>query len=100
MTVQVKIVFRLPMTLIKQGLTYDDTPSAPEYIIFFEPFDFLAGDQLMVPIGVSHIFLRLQKYKEGSGRKRTNEQTNNMLRFTQSAEEELCNIAFPCAYVD
>ena len=33
----------------------DDTPSALRYIIFFEPFYFLAGDQLVVPIGVSHI---------------------------------------------
>ena len=28
------------------------------------------------------------------------EQTNNMLGLIQAQEEELCNIAFPCAYVD
>ena len=28
------------------------------------------------------------------------EQTNNMLGLIQSVREELCNIAFPCAYVD
>ena len=33
----------------------DNTPSAPRYINFFETFHFLVGDQLVVPIGVSHI---------------------------------------------
>ena len=27
----------------------------PEYVNFFKPFHFLAGDQLVVPIRVSHI---------------------------------------------
>ena len=30
-------------------------PRSPEYVNFFEPFHFLAGDQLVVPIGESHI---------------------------------------------
>ena len=34
---------------------YDNTPSAPEYVNFFKPFHFSAGDQLVVPIGASHI---------------------------------------------
>ena len=33
----------------------DNIPRPPEYVNFFEPFHFLAGDQLVVPIGVSHI---------------------------------------------
>ena len=30
-------------------------PRPPEYINFFKPFHFLAGDQQVVPIGASHI---------------------------------------------
>ena len=30
-------------------------PRPPEYVNFFVPFHFLADDQLVVPIGVSHI---------------------------------------------
>ena len=68
-------------------------PRSPEYVNFFEPFHFLAGDQLVVPIGVSHISLRQQEIqsREWEGR----EQTNNMLGLIQAQEEELCNIAFP-----
>ena len=75
----------------------DNTPSAPQYINFFKRFNFLAGDQLVVLIGVSHISSRLQNTIKGVGEK---EQTNNMLGLIQVQEEELCNIAFPCAYVD
>ena len=47
----------------------------PRYINFFEPFHFLAGDQLVVPIGGHRTFLYgYKKYNRGSGRKRTNEQ--------------------------
>ena len=35
----------------------DDTPSAPWHINFFAPFHFLAGDQLVVPIGGYRTFL-------------------------------------------
>ena len=34
----------------------DDTPRPPEYVNFFKTLHFLVGDQLVVPIGVSHIF--------------------------------------------
>ena len=40
-----------------------------------KPFHFLAGDHLVVPIGVSHISSRLQKYNQESGRKKNKEQT-------------------------
>ena len=33
----------------------DNTPSVSQHINFFKPFRFLAGDELVVPIGVSHI---------------------------------------------
>ena len=46
------------------------SPSAHAYVNLFEPFHFFtAGDQLVVPIGVTHISLRLQEYNQGSGRK-------------------------------
>ena len=36
-------------------LMWQSPPQPPHYINFFEPFRFLAGDQLVVPIGASHI---------------------------------------------
>ena len=50
---------------------------------------FTVGDQLVVPIGVSHISLRYKNTIEGAGGKRTNEQ---YAWVNSSAEEELCNI--------
>ena len=50
----------------------------PQHINFFEPFHFLAGDQLVVPIGVSHISLRLQEIQSREREKKNKEQTNNM----------------------
>ena len=70
-------------------------PRPPRYINFFEPFHFLAGDQLVVPIGASHISLPLQEYNRGSGRKRTNEQNEQYAWVNSSARRELCNTAFP-----
>ena len=65
-------------------------PSRPKrYINFFEPFHLTAGDQLVVPIGVSHISLGYKNTIEGAGGKRTNEQ---YAWVNSSAEEELCNI--------
>ena len=48
----------------------------PEYINFFETISILAGDHLVVPIGVLPISLWHKKYNQGSGRKeqRSNEQ--------------------------
>ena len=71
-----------------------DVPLRPlRYINFFEPFHFFtAGDQLVVPIGVTHISLPLyqiqSREQEKKKKKRTNEQT---LRVNSSAEGELCN---------
>ena len=73
-------------------------PRPPEYVNFFEPFHFLASDQLVVPIGASHISSSLQEIQSREWEER--EQTNKILGLTQGAREELCNIAFPCAYVD
>ena len=59
----------------KQGVTNTGRivtlPLRPtRYINFFEPFLFFtAGDQLVVPIGATHISLPLQEYNQGSGRK-------------------------------
>ena len=55
-------------------------PRPPHYINFFEPFHFLAGDQLVVPIGASHISLPLQETQSREWEKK--EQTNNMLGLT------------------
>ena len=52
-------------------------PRPPRYINFFEPFHFTAGDQLVVPIGTSHISLPLQEIQSREWEER--EQTNNML---------------------
>ena len=49
-------------------------PSAPRHINFFEPFHFLAGDQLVVPIGASHISSLLQEIQSRVWEER--EQTN------------------------
>ena len=50
-------------------------PRPPHYINFFEPFHFLAGNQLVVPIGVSHISLLLQEIQSWEWeKKKTNEQ--------------------------
>ena len=49
-------------------------PCPHEYVNFFEPFHLLAGDQLVVPNGVSHIFLWLEEIQSKEvGGKRTNE---------------------------
>ena len=53
----------------------------PRYVNLFEPFHFLAGDQLVVPIGASHISLLLQEIQSRELEKK--EQTNNMLGLTQ-----------------
>ena len=43
-------------TNINTDTNCDVTPSPPpRYVNFFEPFLFTAGDQLVVPIGVSYI---------------------------------------------
>ena len=63
----------------------------PEYINFFETISIFADDHLVVPIGASHISLRHKKYNQGSERKRTNEQTKNILGLTQKQEGWFCD---------
>ena len=53
-------------------------PQPPRYINFFEPFHYLAGDQLVVPIGASHISLPLQEIQSRE-REKKRERMNNML---------------------
>ena len=53
-------------------------PRPPRYINFFELFLFTASDQLVVPIGASHISLPLQEIQSREWEKKK-EQTNNML---------------------
>ena len=59
-------------------------PRPPRYINFFEPFHFTAGDQLVLPIGASHIFYATRNTIEGAGEK---EQANNMFGLTQVQKE-------------
>ena len=49
-------------------------PFGPPYVNLLEPFPFLAGDQLVTPIGVTHISYHYKNTIEGTGEKRTNEQ--------------------------
>ena len=65
------------------NLYYVTVPPPPEYINFFEPFHFLAGDQLVVLIGASHISSWLQEIQSREWEERTNEQCE--LGLTQSA---------------
>ena len=73
----------------------------PCYINFFKPFHFTAGDQLVVPIGVSHISLRLQEIQSRE-REEKKEQTNNMLGLTQVQKRSyviLCMCRLTLAWV-
>ena len=68
------------------------SPSTTTLYQLFEPFHFFtAGDQLVVPISVTHISLPLHQIqsREREIKKRSNEQT---LGVNSSAEGELCNI--------
>ena len=73
-------------------------PQPPRYINFFEPFHFLAGDQLVLPVGASHISLPLQEIQSREEEKK--EQTNNMLGLIQAQEGSYATLHFLCAYVD
>ena len=61
---------------IKIGFSLWKYPLAPPLHQFLKTISILAGDLLVVPIGVSHISLRHKKYNQGCGRKEqiTNEQ--------------------------
>ena len=72
-------------------------PRPPDNVIFFETISLYGrwstngSDR-----GIAHFFIATRNTIKGLGEK---EQTNNMLGLIQAQEEELCNIAFPCAYV-
>ena len=76
-------------------------PRPPCYINFFEPISLTAGDQLVVPIGASHISLPLQgiQPREQEEREQTNK-TNNMLGLIQAQQGSYATLHFLCAYVD
>ena len=76
-----KYVAQLHLILKIRKCFCDVTPSAPTLHHFFKPFHFTAGDQLVVPIGASHISLPLQEVQSREREER--EQTNNMLGLTQ-----------------
>ena len=57
---------------------------------------FLAGDQLVVPRGVTHISCHYKNTIEGTGENKTNEQTRTMLGVNSRAEGELCNTFCMC----
>ena len=78
-------------------------PSAPThtFITLLTIRFFLAGDQLVVPRGVTHISCHYKNTIEGVGEKenkRTN-RTNDMLGVNQE-QKELCNTTLPIAYMD
>ena len=62
-------------------------PRPPRYINLIEPSHFTAGDQLVVPIGASHISLPLQEMQSREWERKKKEQTNNMLGLTQVQKE-------------
>ena len=77
----------------------DVTPSAPDTSTSSNHFNiFTAGDQLMVPIGASHISLPRQEIQSREWEKK--EQTNNTLGVNSNTRRELCNTAFLCACID
>ena len=74
--------FREKLEKIKENYpshTVTLPPRPPRYINFFEPFHFLAGDQLVVPIGASHISLPLQEIQSSEWEKK-NKRTKQTTR--------------------
>ena len=62
-------------------------PRPPSYINFFEPFHFTAGDQLVVPIGASHISLPLQEIQSREWEKKKTNKRTIRLGLTQVQKE-------------
>ena len=85
-------IFQISVFLVNQLWQYP-LAHPPNTSTSSKPFHFLAGDQLVVPIGTSHISSWLQEIQSMEWEER--EQTNNMLGLIQAQEEALCNIAFP-----
>ena len=67
------------------------TPPRPHirYILFLEPFPFLAGDQPVVPRGVTHISCHYKDPIGGTGENKTNEQTRTMLGVNSEQKESM-----------
>ena len=64
--------------------------SPPPYVNLLEPFHFFtAGDQLVVPRGVTHISCHYKNTIEGAGENRTNEQTRTMLWVNPEQKESM-----------
>ena len=68
--------------------------------VTFKPFHFFtAGDQLVVPIGVTHISLPLHQIQSREQEKKK-EQTNKRLGLTQVQKGSYATLHFLCTYVD
>ena len=79
----------------------DNTPSAPQIHHLLQTISLLGQwSTCGSDRGIAHFFIATRNTIKGVGgkNKRTNEQYE--LGLTQAQEEELCNIAFPCAYLD
>ena len=82
----------------KDILFSDDTPSATQIRQLLQAISLLGQwSSSGSDRGIAHFFIATRNKIKGVGEK---EQTNNMLGLIQAQEGELCNIAFPCAYVD
>ena len=74
-----------------------DTPLAPtRFTSSSNHVRFTAGDQLVVPRGVTHISCHYKNTMEGTGENKTNEQTRTMLGVNSRAEGKLCNTLCMC----
>ena len=83
------------------GYKCDDTHSAPEYVNFFKPFHFLAGDQLVVPIGATHISSWLQETQSREWEERTkNKRTIWAWVNSKCKKRSYVTLQSLCAYVD
>ena len=67
-------------SIIEETLSVTIPTRPPEYVNFFEPFHFLAGDQLVV----SHISLRLQEIQSRE-REKKNKRTNEQYAWVNSS---------------
>ena len=79
------------------------TPLAPTYVTFSFSNLFTswpAGDQLVVPRGVTHISCHYKNTIEGVGEKESKRTNTNKTLGVNQEQKELCNTTFPIAYMD
>ena len=76
-------------------------PRPPRYINFFKPFLYLAGDQLAVPIGASHISLPLQEIQSREREKKENKRTKclGLTQMQKGSYVTLCMCRLTLAWV-